>query len=92
MPSGAGGFKTAQVSVADTAGGTLLAANRSGRSAITIVNHGTTAVYVGQSGVTTATGVLLPGVEGASITIPTQAAVYGIVSAGTQTVSVLETY
>ena len=82
---------TGQVTVTDSA--TQIAAARSGRRGLVIVNHGTTDVYVGLSGVTTATGVLLKGTAGASISIPTSAAVYGIVAAaGSQGVSYLEVY
>lgn len=89
--AGAGGFKTAQVSIDTTSGGVVVAAARPGRSAVTVINHGTTACYLGHPGLTTSTGAFLPGVLGASITIATQDAVYGI-SAGTQTVSVIESY
>ena len=87
---GAASIATAQVSV--TTASTLIAALRAGRSNITIINLGTTAVFIGVTGVTTATGLLLAGVVGASITIPTSAAIYGIVASGTQSVSVLETF
>lgn len=89
--AGAGGFAASQASPDSTVGGTLLAAARLGRHAVTIINHGATDVYVGGKGLTTSTGALLVGIKGASITIPTQDAVYGIVAAGSQTVSVLET-
>jgi len=46
----------------------------------------------GGGGVTTGTGQLLPGVKGASLTIPTTAAIYGVVATGTQTVCALETF
>ena len=81
---------TNQVSVLATA--TLIAAARAGRSMITIVNGGTTDVFVGGSGVTAGTGVLLVGIKGASITIPTSGAVYGITGGGSQAVSFLEAY
>ena len=83
---------TGQISVATTAGGTLIAAARTGRLDITIVNSGTADVYLGPSGLTTSTGILLKGIPGAALTISTAAAVYGIVAAATQTVSYLETY
>ena len=89
---GSGKIATAQVTVATTAGGTLIAAARPGRNAITVVNEGTTVVRLGTEGVTTATGALLPGVAGASFTLPFQGDLYGIVAAGTQLVSVVETY
>lgn len=83
-------FTPAQVSVASTA--TLIAAQRTTRQLISIVNTTTTAIYIGGSGVTTTTGQLLPGVVGASITVPTTAALYGIVATGTATVTEAETY
>jgi hypothetical protein len=62
-------------------GATLIASARTGapgtgRGLITIVNTTTQPMYVGGSGVTTSTGQLLPGVVGASITLPFQGAVY----------------
>jgi hypothetical protein len=83
-------FATAQVTVAATA--TLIVAARAGRDTVIIENAGTTAVYIGGSGVTTATGMLLPGVLGASIAIETTAAVYGITASGTQAVTIIENF
>jgi len=83
---------SAQVAVDTTLGGTQIVAARAGRQATTIVNLGTTDVYLGVSGVTTGTGLLLLGVKGAAITIPGAAAIFGIVGAGSQTVSYLEAY
>lgn len=87
---GARAIATSQVTVAATA--TLTAQARAGRLAVTIQNHGTTAAYCGTSAVLTTTGFRLPGVDGASITVPTTAVVYCITSSGTQAVSVLETF
>lgn len=82
---------TNQVSVAATA--TLVVAARAGRDSVTVENHGTTDVYVGSSsGVTTSTGILLPGTKGAAITLSYSGAVYAIVATGTQTVSYAEGY
>lgn len=81
---------TAQVSVGATA--TLTAGFRGNRVAVTIQNHGATAMYCGNAGVTALTGFRLPGVDGASITIPSQAEIFCITAAGSQTVSVLESY
>lgn len=81
---------TGQASVATTE--TAVVAARNNRHAVMIINHGTTAVYLGPTGLTTSTGVLLAGVVGASITIPTQAAIFGVVASGTQTVSYVELY
>ena len=81
-------FSTAQVSVGATP--TLIAAARVGRDLVTVINHGTTLIFIGSASVTITTGFLLP--ANAAITIPTTAAIYGVVAAATQTVSVLESY
>jgi len=78
-----------QVSAGTTS--TQIVAARSGRMAVTIVNGGTNDVFIGVTGVTITTGVLLPGTKGASVTIPTQAAVFGV-AAVAQTVSFIETF
>jgi hypothetical protein len=81
---------TGQVSVTSS-GTTLIAAERAGRGRITVIQHGTTPVYVGLTGVTTTTGALLAGVAGATLTFDTEAAIYGA-SGGTQTVSFVEEF
>lgn len=83
---------TGQASVGTTIGGTLIAAEREGRGAITIVNGGTTDVFVGLAGLTASNGVLLAGVKGQTLTLRTQAAIYGIVGSGSETVSFVEEY
>lgn len=80
-------LSTAQITVDNTVGGTLISAAGGKGEYTLITNHGTTAVYYGAAGVTTLTGALLPGVVGASITIPTLAAIYGITAAGNAVVS-----
>lgn len=90
MSVGSNAIATTQVGVAATS--TLVSAARLGRNAVTVENLGTTAVYLGASGVTAATGLLLPGSVGATVTIPTSGAVYGVAATGTQSVAVLETY
>ncbi|MCC6172053.1 MAG: hypothetical protein IT481_08495 [Gammaproteobacteria bacterium] len=87
-----GGFRTSQVAVDTTAGGTKIASERVGRRYVTVVNHGTTVVYVGISGLTTSTGARLAGVDGAAMTIATEKDVYAIVGSGSQTVSVIESW
>lgn len=86
---GAASIATAQVTVGTT--NTQIVAARAGRMAVTIENLGTGAFYVGVTGVTVGNGYLVPGVLGATVTIPTQAAVFGI-AAVAQAVSVLETF
>jgi hypothetical protein len=90
-PPGATNFTPAQVSVGTTA--TQIVASRSGRQLVTVVQSGTTDVYLGSANtVTTSNGLLLPGTKGASVTLPYAGAVYGIVASGTQTVTAAETY
>jgi hypothetical protein len=79
-----------QVSV--TASATQIVAARSGRRAVVVTQHGTTAVYLGPSGVTTSTGLLLTGTAGAVQVLPGGAAVFGITVSGSQTVSYAEVY
>lgn len=87
---GFGTMATNQVSVATAS--TQIVAARSGRGNVTITNTGTNPVYIGNTGVTAANGHLLPGVVGASITLPTQTAVFGISTGAAQTVTFVETY
>lgn len=79
-----------QTSVATT--NTQIVAARTGRGRVTITNLGTTDVFIGATGVTTTTGQLLAGTKGASITLHTSAAIFGIVGTGTQSVSYIEEY
>lgn len=79
-----------QVSVAVTA--TLIVAARAARRGVTVMNEGATDVRIGDSGVTTATGLLLFGQKGSGVIIDGGAAIYGIVASGTQSVSYLEAY
>jgi hypothetical protein len=90
QPVGADGFATAQISV--TSAATLIAAARPGRGEIQVMNTTATAVYLGGSGVTAANGHLLPGIIGASVTLKTTAAVYGIVASASATVTAAETF
>lgn len=90
VSKGSGTIATAQVSVATTS--TQVVAARAGRGSVKITNLGTTDVFIGNTGVTTATGDLLPGTKGASITIPTNAAVFAVASGAAQNVSVMEVY
>jgi len=85
-----GGLAAGQFTVSTTAG--IAVPARAGRSAVTITNLGTTDVFIGPSGVTATTGHLLPGIKGASITVPTSAAIYAIIAAGSQAVSYLDTF
>lgn len=83
-------FETAQVVIGTTP--TLIAAARPGSDDITIENLGTTQVFLGNASVSTTTGFQLPGVAGASVTLPVTVALFGIVASGTQAVAVLRTF
>ncbi len=87
---GAAHLATNHVSVGTSA--TQIVPVNSTRRGIAVTNLGTTDVWIGDSGVTTSTGDLLPGTKGASVFIPTTAAVYGIVGTGSQSVSFMEVY
>jgi hypothetical protein len=89
--NGAQYISTTQVSVGATP--TLLAERRNSRRSILVVNvGGSSAVYLGTESITTATGSYIPAVDGASVSIPTTGRLYGVVTTGTQTVSVMEVY
>lgn len=90
VSKGSSTIATSQVSVATTS--TQVVAARALRGSVKITNLGTTDVFIGVTGVTTTTGDLLPGTKGASITVPTNAAVFAVASGAAQTVSVMEVY
>jgi len=88
-------FNTGQVSVGSSA--TLIVAQNTGRKAVVITNTTTTAIYLSYGSdtaagpnCTTAAGQLLPGTVGASISIPSTSAVWGISSGAAATVSFLD--
>ena len=97
---------TASPAIADIAtnvvsvgtGATLIAADRSGRASITIVNPSqAVGLCVGKSSAATplsvANGVCLPAIAGSSITLNTAVAIYGVWTDGlTHSVSFIETY
>lgn len=87
---GAASIATGQATATTSA--SILVPARSGRISVTIENLGATDTFLGASGVTSSTGMLLVGTKGSAVTIYTQAAVYGIVGTGTQAVSFLETF
>jgi hypothetical protein len=90
---GSGALATSQASIGTTAAQIVAAragVSGSGRIAVTLFNAGSATVYFGASGVAATTGMPLP--AGASATINTQAAIYGIAASGTQTIGVMETF
>lgn len=89
VSKGSGTIATTQVAVTTTAA--QIVAARAGRGSVKIQNLGTTDIYLGNTGVTTTTGDLLVGTKGASVTIPTTAAIFAI-GAAAGSVSVLEVY
>lgn len=60
------------------------------RRRITLVNHGSVDVYLGEATVTTSNGLNLK--VGASITLETQAAIQGITASGTGAIHYIEEY
>ena len=93
-PVGAGSLATNQVSVPNTAGGTLIVAARPTRKSVLVINlTGTDTLYIGNTGLTTGTGLPIVAIPGAGAEIDTTAAIYGIIAGGAaQTVGFLETY
>lgn len=89
---GAANLANGQVTVGTTVGGDVVAAARATRRTLTVVNHGTTAVYLGSGTVSATNGVLLAGVVGASATFGVTGAVKAIVASGTQVVSFSEEF
>lgn len=88
--TGSANLATAQVSV--TTGNITVAAART-RQAVTVTNvTGTSAIYCGNTGVSTSTGTYLGATAGSSITLNTSASIFCTVASVTQTVSVAETY
>lgn len=83
-------LNTGQATVGTAA--TLICGGVYGLGSTVIVNHGTTDIFIGNAGVTTATGILLPGVKGASIDLDFAGDVYGVVASGTQDVSFAQSY
>lgn len=77
------------------AAATLVVSARAGRQSVAISNiTGTQPVYLVASAVTTGvtTGFFLAGAVGASVSIPTAAAIYATSPTAAQTLSYLETY
>ena len=92
MASGANKIATGAVTVNDTVGGVQIVPVRTGRRAITLLQPGTTAVFIGNSGVATTTGISLTGTAGTTRRIETTAAIYGITASGSQSIQYLEEY
>jgi hypothetical protein len=90
---GSGALATAQASIGVTASQIVAARTGgvgTGRIAVTLYNFGSATIYFGNTGVTATTGMPLP--VGASVTLNTTAALYGIAASGTQTIGVTETF
>ena len=89
---GAANLATGQVTADTTAGGVAVCAARPTRRLVTLTNLGTTDVFVGTGTVTAATGALLAGVKGATLTLGVTGAVKAVTAGGTQAVSYAEEY
>lgn len=81
---------TGQVSIVTSP--TVIVAERPGRRNVLIVLGTASPMFIGGSTVSIATGLRLVGVDGTGILIPTEQAIYGIVSAGAVDVSFMELY
>ena len=89
VDKGGSNMATGQASV--TTASTLIATTRTGRQRITVSLGAANDCYFGNTGVTTTTGFRVKGVDGASLTINTAAAVYAVCAAAT-TISYVELY
>ena len=69
---------------------TLIAAARTETRRLTIRNLGTTPVFIGDSGVTIASGMLLDGSVGATLEVSNTVAIYGVTEAISQDVSAID--
>jgi len=91
ISGGTSNLATGQVTI--TTAATQIVAARAGRSSVMVQNLGTTDVWIGPANtVTVGNGILLVGTKGATLTIPTQGALWGIVQTGTQAVAFSEGY
>jgi len=91
---GAGTLGYGQVTVLSTTATTIVAA-RPTRTSLTLSIAGTSSasLYLGDASVLSTTGLLVLGIQGASVPIPTTAAVVGVTDgSANQIVSYLETY
>jgi hypothetical protein len=82
------GLNTGQVTLGTTA--TAIVPLNPTRTRLTIYNVGGSAAFLGGATVSATTGVPLPASVGAAVTVNTAAALYGIVTTGTEVVSYLE--
>ena len=92
IKAGAANIAMGQVSVDATSTGIEIVAARAARRTVTIVNHGTTQVFLKGGSVASTTGVLLVGTVGASATFESVSQIKGITASGTVTVSYVEEY
>jgi hypothetical protein len=87
----AANFAPGQATVTTTVAS--LVAARTSRLAVIVTQMGTTPVYLGSgSGLTYTNGLLLPGIVGASVSIPYAGAVWAVTASGSQAVSFAELY
>jgi hypothetical protein len=85
----AGTLNISQVAV--TTATTSLVASNTSRMKVTVINQGTTNVFLGTStGVTTANGAMLAGIAGYQIGVRASSALWAVAASGTATVAVVE--
>jgi hypothetical protein len=87
---GAANFATGQVALNASSATVILAARATRRSSLVTNSSASIVIYVGPAGVTTSTGQ--PIAAGASLTIPSTAAVYGIAASSTPTAAYSEAH
>lgn len=93
MPAEGVHYRTFQVVVATTAGGTkVLAANPKRTRAIITMITGAQIVYLGEKGLTSSTGEYFTAAAGVKETIYTQDELWGLAASAGQTVSVYEEF
>lgn len=80
-------YPQAVVTVVATAGGTLLLGKSNDRISALVTNNGANTIFVGNASVTIADGTPIP--AGATLTIPGQGILHGIVAAATEEARVL---
>lgn len=79
------------VAIDTTATGIVIKASNANRRRITVVNHGTAAVFIGfDTSLDATNGILLPGIAGTSLTFFTTAQIRGITASGSVNVGYYE--
>lgn len=84
-------ISASRVTVDTTAGGVAIASSISGGRSIVVRHRGTNPVYLGPSGVTTATGFQLNAGDAVQFDLSGGDSLFGIVASGSETLHVMTT-